>query len=583
MVNNRFVPQILILSGTILSALLLLLAMPTPVRANGPISYWKLEESSPPYDDYFSTQDGICAGNCPTVTTIGQINNGQQFNGSNTGIDIPAHPAFDWSAADNFTMEFWVQGISGQTCASSDQVVIGRVDSGGDPLWSLGCLSTDGYARFYLSDTNGISATLESTKAITNGVWHHIAGVRDNGVNRLYLDGQEVASTTIAYSGDFSSTNAINMSWLNSGTGFHFDGTIDEVALYDKVLSDVEIKTHYYLSRDYADVCSTPVRIMPLGDSITRGISSGVSDADKQISYRKDLWDSLIAAYYSIDFVGILTHGQFYAGFDPEHEGHSGWRDDQLVAEIYDNGGANWLDTLRLNGTPVDVVLLHIGTNDINFHDPNDVDELLDEINQYEADNNTSVTVIVARMIHRLDYSSGTATHNFNDITEAVALERLNNGDKIIIVDMENGAGIDYSQYPPGDMWDWGHPYATGYTKMAAVWYDALVKLLPVCVQEAPTIVSSPAITATVDQLYTYDVAATGNPVPTYTLTISPTGMTIITTTGLISWTPTATGSFSVTVEAVNAAGTDSQDFAITVSVPPSSYKTHLPIIFKSN
>ena len=579
--NNRLVPQILILPGAMFSALLLILAMPTPVQADGPISYWKLDETAAPFDDYFSTQDGVCAGNCPAATT-GQINKGQEFNGSNTGIDIPAHPAFDWSMAGDFSIEFWMQGIPGQTCASADQIMVGRVDNSTAPLWSLSCSKMDGYARFHLSDTNGISATLESTKAITNGVWHHIAGVRDNGVNRLYLDGQEVASTTIAYSGDFASPSAIKIGWLNSGTGFHFDGIIDEVAIHDEALSDVDIKTHYYLSRDYADACSTPIRIMPLGNSITRGNSSGVNDSTKQISYRKDLWGSLIAADYNIDFVGTLTNGQFYAGFDPEHEGHSGWRDDQLVAEIYDNGGANWLDTLRLSGTPVDVVLLHIGTNDINAHDPNDVDELLDEINQYEADNNTSVTVIVARMIHRRNYSSGAATHSFNDTTEAVALERLNNGDKIIIVDMENGAGIDYSQYPPGDMWDWGHPYATGYTKMAAVWYDALDDFLPVCIQEAPTIVSSPVTTAIVDKLYTYDVAATGSPVPTYTLTISPTGMTIITTTGLISWTPIATGSFNVTVEAANSAGTDTQDFAINVSDGSISYKTHLPIIIKS-
>ena len=44
----------------------------------------------------------------------------------------------------------------------------------------------------------------------------------------------------------------------------------------------------------------------------------------------------------------------------------------------------------------------------------------------------------------------------------------------------------------------------------------------------------------TVGQLYSYDVNASGNPTPTYSLTISPSGMTINPTSGLIEWTPVA-------------------------------------------
>ena len=39
--------------------------------------------------------------------------------------------------------------------------------------------------------------------------------------------------------------------------------------------------------------CTTPVRIMPLGDSITQGSSSGPTDPTMWISYRYDLWHSL--------------------------------------------------------------------------------------------------------------------------------------------------------------------------------------------------------------------------------------------------------------------------------------------------
>ncbi len=219
--------------------------------------------------------------------------------------------------------------------------------------------------------------------------------------------------------------------------------------------------------------CTAPVRIMPLGDSITAGKSSGVDDVTQQISYRKALWDSLLAASRSVDFVGSLINGEFYSGFDANHEGHSGWRDDQIALNIYDNGGANWL-----SNTPADVVLLHIGTNALNAS-PTDVESILNEIDQYEAANNTTVIVVLARIINMVPVNA-TVTQ-FNDNVETMALTRITNGDKIILVDIEDGAGVVYSFQPAGDMWDSLHPFASGYTKMSNVWLSALNSILPSC------------------------------------------------------------------------------------------------------
>jgi len=66
--------------------------------------------------------------------------------------------------------------------------------------------------------------------------------------------------------------------------------------------------------------------------------------------------------------------------------------------------------------------------------------------------------------------------------------------------------------------------------------------------------------------LYSYDVETDGNPTPTYSLTASPSGMTINSTSGLIEWTPSTTGDFDVTVVASNGVNPDaSQSFTITV------------------
>ena len=69
------------------------------------------------------------------------------------------------------------------------------------------------------------------------------------------------------------------------------------------------------------------IRIMPLGDSITWG--TGSSD---QTGYRRSLFLSLTGAGYPVDFVGSRSNG-IPNDFDKFHEGHGGFRDDQVAAD----------------------------------------------------------------------------------------------------------------------------------------------------------------------------------------------------------------------------------------------------------
>ena len=83
----------------------------------------------------------------------------------------------------------------------------------------------------------------------------------------------------------------------------------------------------------------------------------------------------------------------------------------------------------------------------------------------------------------------------------------------------------------------------------------------------SPVIESDPVTTAKEGATYTYDVEATdpNEDALTYSLTVSPTGMTINSTTGVITWTPAAAGSFDVTVEVSDGSKSETQSFTIIV------------------
>src|SRR4030042_5946806 len=166
--------------------------------------------------------------------------------------------------------------------------------------------------------------------------------------------------------------------------------------------------------------CTSPVRIMPLGDSITYGMHSDETRPPELITgYRQPLDLLLLNAGYYVDFVGSMHTGELAAPlFDYEHEGHGGWRDDQVANNVY-----QWL-----TDHPADVILLHIGTNNLD-PDPSDVEDILKEIDRYSED----ITVVLARIINRQTYSA--TTTQFNNNIQAMAEDRIAEGDKIIIVD----------------------------------------------------------------------------------------------------------------------------------------------------
>ncbi len=211
------------------------------------------------------------------------------------------------------------------------------------------------------------------------------------------------------------------------------------------------------------------IRILPLGDSITHGYWSGISTDYN--SYRKALKILLNSAGHSTDFVGSLTAGNFP---DNQHEGHDGWYADHdtQTNRILDHV-AGWMVA-----TAADIVLLHIGTNDIHGEnaDAAEVSDILDEI--FDANSNATVVlalIINARVDHDPDHRANISTYNSNMNTMAQA--RIVSGDDIIVVDMENGAEIDYSD-PSADMGDSRHPSQRGYDKMATNWYPAVVQAI---------------------------------------------------------------------------------------------------------
>jgi hypothetical protein len=84
------------------------------------------------------------------------------------------------------------------------------------------------------------------------GQWYHVTGVRDvvKGELRLYVDGQQVAAKSACTLDSSSTGNTVIGRAKFGGNQVDFlDGTIDQVHLYDRALTDAEVQALYESGR----------------------------------------------------------------------------------------------------------------------------------------------------------------------------------------------------------------------------------------------------------------------------------------------------------------------------------------------
>ena len=88
-------------------------------------------------------------------------------------------------------------------------------------------------------------------------------------------------------------------------------------------------------------------------------------------------------------------------------------------------------------------------------------------------------------------------------------------------------------------------------------------------VHAAPAITSPAPSDVVAGEAYEFEVTASGYPAPSVTVTGLPAGLSFNPATGKITGSLTAAGSSTITVEAVNAAGDDSETYTLTVTPGP--------------
>jgi lysophospholipase L1-like esterase len=228
-------------------------------------------------------------------------------------------------------------------------------------------------------------------------------------------------------------------------------------------------------------------RIMPLGDSISDGIQTYLRTsvppegppAAQRVGYRQVLRNRLEQEGYAVDFVGSLSSGTAAGLTDPEHEGHSGITQANVADSV-----SGWLAA-----NPPDVVLLHIGTNDVYQRGTTSAAETsraLGSINAWAAvEGRPTVQLLLAKIIsRRADTTGGSrdqVTESFNSDLERIyntawADAAAHPKFVVSLVDMNSRLNNTTDLTPAGADETGLHPNPTGYAKMGNAWFEHLIQ-----------------------------------------------------------------------------------------------------------
>lgn len=193
---------------------------------------------------------------------------------------------------------------------------------------------------------------------------------------------------------------------------------------------------------------------MPLGDSITEGYNLPGG-------YRTYLVPKLQVFNSHIKFIGSLEDGPPTL-LNCQHEGHSGWRIDQINTYI-----KTWLN----RNTP-DIILLLIGTNDlVQNYQLNIINQRLNNLITDIWQTVPEVTIFIGTIPVINELSINRQVVIFNQAIQDMVNREQARGNQIHLVDIYSALTVD-------DLGDFVHPNQAGHEKIALAWEKVLLNFL---------------------------------------------------------------------------------------------------------
>jgi hypothetical protein len=219
------------------------------IIADTPLAYWRLGEASTTpiaadssggatsYNGFYTR--GVTSGVTGAIT--GDPDTAASFDGASAFVVVPNGSNGPFDLRNGFTLEAWIINNGQSGVGQAGRIVSNRATGG----YGFGILHTGTPDRVRFTTFGVKDYDSDLTVVPEDGNWHHVAVVFDstNAAN-FYLDGKP--TDTIMGPGPANGSTAdLNIGRNPGTTQEYFNGSIDEVAVYNYELTAAQIAAHY--------------------------------------------------------------------------------------------------------------------------------------------------------------------------------------------------------------------------------------------------------------------------------------------------------------------------------------------------
>ncbi|MBK1827208.1 cadherin domain-containing protein [Haloferula rosea] len=205
---------------------------PDPIYA-GLHSWWRFNESSGTnaVDDSGNNHPGVVSG---AQFASGKDGNALDFDGVDDGVLMGSAAAL--TGTGDFSLSAWVKVAPGSPAGA----IIHQREPGGSGFQGeyVLNLNADGTISFFVYNS-GFQFDIKSTATVNDGGWHHVVAKRVGDDGTIYIDGSSDATGTGPVKALLS--RAVSVGYDNRDSNKYFPGSIDDVRVYSRELSDAEV------------------------------------------------------------------------------------------------------------------------------------------------------------------------------------------------------------------------------------------------------------------------------------------------------------------------------------------------------
>ncbi|MFN8240238.1 MAG: FISUMP domain-containing protein [Bacteroidales bacterium] len=217
-------------------------AKESPKLQEGLINYWDFDfyaENKKTIPFHVGNKEAVV--NEVSLTKDSKNGNAIDFNGKSSLVSIPHNSSFN---TQTFTISFWAKSISRYR-----QVPISKWWNGTTRQWEV-IFNDDnklGNIRFFIGYNGSFQAVDFTTSQIYDGYWHLYNFTMDNGLIKIWIDGEEKASRNTGYKMLYNDRPIYigQDSYFGETNYLPYNGIIDEVAIWERTLSSGDIQNLY--------------------------------------------------------------------------------------------------------------------------------------------------------------------------------------------------------------------------------------------------------------------------------------------------------------------------------------------------